>query len=355
MLKPAADWTEEYVLSLPAGENDRFERKGTKLLDLTLGRVDENAVRDELAKQLSAFANTGGGAIIYGINDEGQIDLGGVSRVLKGRQSTKDWLETVIPTLAEFEIIGVNVREIQPSCNSSQLHGDKSLFVVEIPDSDRAPHQSTRDKLYYVRLGGTSQRASHRLIEDIRSRFRHPSVVVSSAELSGWIPHLSSSVYSLQGNLEVQLDLRIKNTGKIKASDVCLAVAGYRASLSFGSVDSAIAERRTLISRGDCGFWELEHPIYPDFEADIRLTCMTAVELISYVPGKTAEWNITRGNRAVDEVGVSWTIYADSAPPTSGVITFGSRPLSKLLFEQTDRSHHRETFQRHFDPHKSYG
>ena len=40
------------------------------------------------------------------------------------------------------------------------------------------------------------------------------------------------------------------------------------------------------MSRGECNFWELEHPIYPEFEADIRLTCQTQIELTSDVSGR---------------------------------------------------------------------
>jgi len=109
MVKPANEWTEDDVLSLPGDENDTFERKGAQLLDLALPQVKEGNVLDELAKQLSAFANTGGGRIIYGITDTGIVDNGGVGRLAKGRQSTKGWLEDVIPNLTDFEVVGCNV------------------------------------------------------------------------------------------------------------------------------------------------------------------------------------------------------------------------------------------------------
>lgn len=140
MRTPPAGWTEEYALSLPLGEDDSFERKGTAKLDLTLSGVKEGGVLEELSKQLSAFANTGGGALIYGVNDrDGQVDQGGVSRTIKGRQSTKDWLESVIPSATEFEILGVNVREVVGQAGASSIQPGKALYVVEIPDSDRAP------------------------------------------------------------------------------------------------------------------------------------------------------------------------------------------------------------------------
>src|ERR1700733_3760065 len=109
MPKPVGEWAEDDVLSLPKGENDTFERKGVHLLDLTLPNTSEGRVLDELAKQLSAFANTGGGQIIYGMTDAGTVENGGVTRSVKGHQSTKDWLEDIIPVLTDFEIVGFNV------------------------------------------------------------------------------------------------------------------------------------------------------------------------------------------------------------------------------------------------------
>ena len=107
MPNPIRNWTEDDVLALPAGENDSFERKGSRLLDLKLSGVKEDDVLNEFAKQLSAFSNTGGGQIIYGVANNGTVDGGGVALSVKGRQSTKEWLEDVIPKLTEFEIIGI--------------------------------------------------------------------------------------------------------------------------------------------------------------------------------------------------------------------------------------------------------
>jgi len=181
MLKPASTWDEGYVLGLPVGESDLFERKGSRLLDLTVAGVDENRVRSELAKQLSAFANTGGGRIIYGVADNGAVDQGGVSQIVKG--STKGWLEDVIPTCTEFEIVGTNVYEILPTSGASTINAGKAVYIVDVPDSERAPHQSRHDNVYYIRLGGKSRPASHRIIEDIRNRIRHPRMEIGEIKI----------------------------------------------------------------------------------------------------------------------------------------------------------------------------
>ena len=182
MPNPIERWTEDDVLALPAGEDDSFERKGSQLLDLKLPGVNEDAVLNELAKQLSAFSNTGGGQIIYGVANNGVVDGGGVAQSVKGRQSTKEWLEDVIPKLTEFEIVGFNVYEIGPKSGTSSITAGKALFVVDLPDSDRAPHPAKRDSKYYVRLAGKSHPAAHRLIEDIRNRQKHPLLEISSID-----------------------------------------------------------------------------------------------------------------------------------------------------------------------------
>jgi len=76
-MKPVRDWTVEDLLQLPPGEQDWFERKGKKALDLTASGVDENHVRSELSTTLSAMANTGGGQIVFGLTNVGVSTTGG--------------------------------------------------------------------------------------------------------------------------------------------------------------------------------------------------------------------------------------------------------------------------------------
>src|SRR5690349_17220198 len=87
------EWDSDYLTEIAAAsvtENSQLERKASALFN-PKGR----ATRDEIAKQVSAFANSGGGYLVFGIHDSGGLDVG--VDPLVGRQSVKDWVEGIIP------------------------------------------------------------------------------------------------------------------------------------------------------------------------------------------------------------------------------------------------------------------
>jgi len=88
-------WSEEDVLALPSGEQDYFDRKSGKI-------ISQPSFEDDLAKALSAFANSGGGHLIIGVTDDGIID--GVPETVRGRAKPKDWIEQKIPRLLTYPL-----------------------------------------------------------------------------------------------------------------------------------------------------------------------------------------------------------------------------------------------------------
>jgi hypothetical protein len=333
-------WSEQNILALPVGENDSFERKGTRSLDLTITGVKEGDVLDELGKQLSAFANTGGGTLLYGLNNAGAVDQGGVSRIVKGRQSTREWLEDIIPVLTDPEVVGCNVHEIMPTDASSLIAADKSLFVVEVPNSDRAPHQSKRDFKYYVRLGGKSRPASHRLIEDIRNRQLHPELGIKSITLAivsmpafndGDPPTLASPV-------PIRLTALVRNRGRIMARNACLHLVP---SISLGWGGWA---RDTIRRRGEIPFhWEFVDPVYPAMELAVWIDLQVSAE-VNRRQGFGPVWALN--GMPLDEAKIKFECFADNAPAIEETRTFEQmgfaavaretlsyNPLGKKIFE----------------------
>jgi schlafen family protein len=310
MSKPVSEWDEDYILSL-SKENDEFDRKSARSLDVKAG-ADENDVLNELAKQLSAFANTGGGQIIYGVEDDGTIGLGGVSVDMKPG-GTKEWLERKIPGLTEYELAGFGVHEFEPKSSGSQIASGKALYVVDVPDSEGAPHQSVRDKKYYIRNGSQSVPARHKLIEDIRNRLKHPRVVLAGVTTENVkVNQPTGDPQSF--SLDIILLIALFNYGPLKSSDTFVSLNPGAGSFRFG-YDKEAATGITAAKR-NTGMWQINRTIPPQSEASFRASYqLPARRFLSMFPQM---WREAGEQKPLDDVFIEWAIYADSAAPRTG-------------------------------------
>jgi hypothetical protein len=337
-MKSVSDWNEKIVLGLPLGEFDWFEAKGRKALDLTLPQVEEHHVRQTLSVALSAFANTGGGQLIYGLKNpqvaDGKwlADDGGVSTSVKG--DTREWLETVIPSLVDSPVTSFNVYQILPTGPDSQIASGRALYVIDIRDSIQAPHQAFDNK-YYIRVAGRSRPAGHRLVLDIMGRRQYPKIdldfeiEVTTKERPSplsWEPPKKTSAYALK--------ITARNTGRVYSQYVN----------SFILVPVDIVHEFTL-EHGDPVIVEEEGKKYCEFYEDNTVRDVVGVGgSVEYsypkygpsrfdpiLPGLSHSWSITLhddfGSIAPDDLKIKWSTYADSAPPNEGEVEVSSIPM----------------------------
>ncbi|MFD1612078.1 helix-turn-helix domain-containing protein [Sphingomonas tabacisoli] len=196
-------WTEADVQALAAEESDSFERKSGRLLS------DMGNFRDALAKAVSAFANSGGGTILLGVEDDGRL-IGLPSLV--GQQPVKEWFEHTIPNLVDYPLHDFRVHSVLRA-EESQTLSDHTVIVIEIGDSALAPHQSKRDQKYYHRVGGTSKPAPHFYLELLRQRAVSATLEVQQIETR------YMDTFELDGDFIIQLSLgfMIHNIGRVAA------------------------------------------------------------------------------------------------------------------------------------------
>lgn len=152
-----------------------------------------------LGKQISAFANSGGGRLVFGI-DPNTTQLQPCPES-QGRQTMEDYLsnmvsECVDDQLQSFHVLRMNFDENDNSC----------IFIIEVEDSPVAPHQSKDDRVYYWRLPGRSEPAPHFHLKNLYNR-RVACIVEAAILDDGDVKILSDS--------ELKFDCRLIVRNKV--------------------------------------------------------------------------------------------------------------------------------------------
>jgi predicted HTH transcriptional regulator len=166
------------------------------------------STEEKIAKELMAFANTGGGYLIFGVDDDGTV---------VGVESEK----------GEAELIKCAANEYcEPPVNISIdffAQKDKELVVVEVKESDRKPHRlqdyldeiNSGTAVVYVRVKDKSVQASKEMIRILRARGTKKPLIN----------------YHI-GKVEKAVFAFLENNERITVDDLCQAanISGRRAS-----------------------------------------------------------------------------------------------------------------------------
>jgi hypothetical protein len=114
----------------------------------------------EIAKDISSFANSDGGVIIYGVAERNHqadhIDTG-----VDVSTHNREWLENVIQSNVAPRIDGVVIEEIA-------IAPSRAVMVVYVPRSDRGPHQA--NFRYYKRFNFKCEPMEDYEVRDVRNR-----------------------------------------------------------------------------------------------------------------------------------------------------------------------------------------
>jgi hypothetical protein len=130
--------------------------------------------RDELCKDVSAFANSASGQIIYGIEEKDQKP----TKIDQGSDLTREWIEQVIDSKVQPRIDGLVIAPIP-------ISSGRHAYVLTIPQAlGRAPHQAS-DKKYYKRQNFQSVPMEDYEIRDAFRRTTTPELYVDLAFATG--------------------------------------------------------------------------------------------------------------------------------------------------------------------------
>jgi Putative DNA-binding domain len=138
MKKDIQDWTEADLLNLiriNLPESATLEFKGCD----SLRKIEKKDWRKEFAKDVSAFANSGGGIVIYGIIENRR------THEAESLDGGFDPAELNIETLEQLANSNIQRRIEGIKYKSISLTGDRTgryVYLLDIPESSRAPHMA---------------------------------------------------------------------------------------------------------------------------------------------------------------------------------------------------------------------
>jgi predicted HTH transcriptional regulator len=208
---------QEYVLSSSGPQTSRLE-----LLRLIRGGEDtylELKVKlsnpERIAQEIVALANTGGGVIVFGVNDQMRVE--GVDD----------------PEAVQEELVRICREEIQPSLIPfiDRVAFDSGRRVVSLEvDGKRRPYR-TRDGRFYIRIGADKREATREeigsLLDESRP-LRYENVPALGATITDIDEaHLWSFLREFAGDAFDETHMRNYPTGEVLERDLLLAtVAG---------------------------------------------------------------------------------------------------------------------------------
>lgn len=170
-MRPPIEWTEqdlEELVQLGVKEGLELEFKRCDAL-----RLDDKS-KTEVSKDVSAFANSAGGTIVYGIVERDHFPVAVDTGFDPAGKISKEWLEQVINSNIHRRIDGIRINVVDLKRGNDK----RFAYVVVIPQSPRAAHQAA-DKRFYKRFNFESVPMEEYEIRDVSTRLQSPDIRLS--------------------------------------------------------------------------------------------------------------------------------------------------------------------------------
>ncbi len=163
---------------------EKSDRRNSLLLD---------SDKKNLSKAISGFANSGGGVLIWGVDDNGG------AKPIADAQAFLNTLLQLSFQVTEPSVIGIDGAVI--AADSSATEG---FVLLYIPESDSGPHRAVLsipeiNGHYFVRSGSSFPKASHVQLEDMFGR--RPKPKLSCRFELGC--HVTNSKYDLRAKVQI--------------------------------------------------------------------------------------------------------------------------------------------------------
>jgi hypothetical protein len=158
----------------------------------------EERKKEKLCIEVTSFANSAGGQLIYGMKEDKHYP----TEIDEGTELTKEWIEQVIDSKVEPRIEGLVIHPIKLSKGWG--------YCIDIPQAtSRAPHQAP-DKRYYKRQNFQSAAMEDYEIKDVMKRATTPNLYIELS-FEGGRSTISPDFNTDRESETVHLNVRVLN------------------------------------------------------------------------------------------------------------------------------------------------
>ncbi len=128
-------WTEQDLVELI---KDQVSESLTLDYKASAALQKSDSKKSELSKDVSAFANSAGGLLVYGIVENGHVPTY-LDDGLDPTEISKEWIEHVLNSRIARRIDGLQIHAVPLLQHSPGRYA----YVVSVPASSRAPHMAS--------------------------------------------------------------------------------------------------------------------------------------------------------------------------------------------------------------------
>ncbi len=288
----------------------------TVSLEFKSGRFFNGFSRDpakktELIKDVTAFANAGGGVLIYGISErrEGTESVADAFEPVPAGSVSRDQLTQLIHGNTDPPLTGFKI-------NAFDVDGGQ-VMVIEVNEGHTAT-QNKLDYLFYQRVEATNVRMGGYAIRDVMNRRTAPI-------LEAFLDVHSGGMGQHRHNYVVSP--RVKNVGAVTAAHWRLFVeipAGLNVTIEAQMPQLVIPRQAINIDGEDYNRYEYSSERGP------ALTSMRLLpgEEMSFVQNRGFSVLVVEVNDAIarhalrNEPPLRWTLHVDNSRPLTGVVLY---------------------------------
>lgn len=317
----------EYLNQLIANgieENAELEYKSGAALQRDEKRITE------ATKDVSAFANSNGGILIYGIGEERtKRHLPGNIEPVDRKAITKEWLEQILNARIRPRIHGIKIHAVT-------IADDQVVYILEIPKGETA-HQAN-DKLYYRRHNFSVEAMFDSEIRDVMGRQKAPQIKIHfdvGRKPNILIAPRGEQVLHQQRPMLYFLNVHIENVGKLYATYISIVLTLPERIIEFMCdegenttiqipLDNKVRDEIETPDDNGPTFFAIGHTDKPKQYGPPRNE-----PLLPGMKRIIKSFPIYVEHIADGDV-ISWTLHADNAEPQTGTLDFGQIPLLNI-------------------------